>query len=85
MKLTPCENPLAKRKPKWLEWQPIISEFLESGSECSRIDEHELTNSDVSHIRECISRAYRGEVSLHVLKGVPYLTREMRERDATVR
>lgn len=85
MKLTPCENPLTKRKPKYLEWQPLIAEFLESGSDCSRVDGHELTNSEVSQIRECINRMYCGKVRLHVIKGVPYLTRETRERDAAVR
>lgn len=82
MKLTPCNSPLEKARPKYLDWQPMIQEFLDSGSECSRIDDIELENRHISQIRMCIGVKYPRKLRLRVLGGVPYLTRCKEAADA---
>lgn len=75
MKLTPCEPPVKNTGPKYLRWQPLIQEFLDSGSDCSRIDDIELESRHISQIRMCIGVKFQKKVILRVLNGVPYLMR----------
>lgn len=76
MRLTPCELPVDKAMPKYLEWRPMLQEFIDSGSACSRIDDIKLESRHIGQIRMCIDVKFPKQIALRILGGVPYLMRK---------